>query len=171
MLLLMKWTSLWTCSVRVRGVICCSSNSKYGKICIYVEKLWLTWWHHHNSVSNCQTIILSESVSSSLQCLHYRLQLATAGAKEKVCGLRPRVSPSEALACSSSTSGPYPTLTFGPLVLMISFAVSIVSSSSSSWFYVVNVHSSWDKGICCFKCSIECNLKCAHYCSILTSSP
>ena len=59
---------------------------------------------------------------------------------------------------------------FGPLVLMISFAVSIASSSSSSWFYVVNVHSSWDKGICCFKCSIECNLKCAHYCSILTSS-
>ena len=105
-----------------------------------------------------------------LQCLHYRLQLATAGAKEKVCGLRPRVSPSEALACSSSTSGPYPTLTFGPLVSIILFAVSIVSSSSSSWFYVVNVHSSWDKGICCFKCSIECNLKCAHYCSILTSS-
>ena len=81
------------------------------------------------------------------------------------------MSPSEALACSSSTSGPYPTLMFGPLVLMISFAVSIASSSSSSWFYVVNVHSSWDKGICCFKCSIKCNLKCAHYCSILTSSP
>ena len=35
-------------------------------------------------------------------------------------------------------------------------------------FYVVRIHSSWDKGICCFICLNECNLKCAHYCSILT---